>query len=219
MYSPLCNSIVNLNDLSNTRGSNKITTICIHHMAGVMSGNGCAEYHKKKGNASANIYIGVDGDIVGGVSEELRAWTTANIVDYKSITIEVSNCEVGGLWPISTASYNSLIAVCADICNRYAITPEFKEDASGSMVYHGQFGATACCGPTLIEMIKSKRIENDIKSVMQDNKNSISAEVEHAKTIYRVQVGAFAIYDNAKNFRDSLIQQGYSDAFIQEVKL
>ena len=60
-------------EVSNVRTEN-ITKITIHHMANVSDPENCAKYHLKTKKASANYYIGSDGTIVSGVSENRRSW-------------------------------------------------------------------------------------------------------------------------------------------------
>ena len=67
----------------------KVTKITIHHMAGIMKAADCALMHKRGGKSSANYYIGKDGEILVGVPEDRRAWTSSSREnDYQSITIE-----------------------------------------------------------------------------------------------------------------------------------
>ena len=78
---------------SNPRGLDRVVRITPHHMAGNMGAAACAKYHLTATDrtASANYYIN-GKDIVCGVSEDRRAWTSGSPSnDYTSITIEVAN--------------------------------------------------------------------------------------------------------------------------------
>ena len=111
-FSSLCTSIVDFGAHNSNPRTEKITKITIHHMAGVMSGKDCANYHKARNASSANYYIGNGGDIVGGVSEDRRAWTSgSNWNDQRAITIEVSNSKTAEPWPFSDKAYQSTIAL------------------------------------------------------------------------------------------------------------
>ena len=148
-----------------------ISRVTIHHMAGVMSAADCACYHRDSGvQASANYYIGNDGDIVCGLQEEVGPWTSSDWYnDNMAITMEVSNSYAGGNWPISDAAWNSMIKLCADICKRYGITPSYTGDTGGSFTEHRMFAATACPG----EYIHSRmdQIVRDVKTAMNGGSN------------------------------------------------
>lgn len=147
-YSSLISGSTDLTAKSNPRTSG-IRKITLHHMACVMSGKACAEMHKGSAvQASANYYVGNDGQIWGGVPEECRAWTSSNAEnDHQAITVEVSNSSTGGDWPISAAAIDSVIKLCKDICNRYGITLIWTGSASGTLTCHDMFAATTCPGP------------------------------------------------------------------------
>jgi hypothetical protein len=128
-----------------------ITKITPHHMAGVMTGKACAQMHaNSSAQASANYYIGYDGDIASGVPEEYRAWTSSNWDnDMRAITIEVSNSVNAEPWTISDKAWNALVSLCKDICTRYGITLTYTGDSSGTLTEHLMFAATGCPGTYL----------------------------------------------------------------------
>ena len=139
-------------------------------MAGIMSGEHCANLFKNpQRQASANYCIGVNGDIVANADETTqRAWTSgSDWNDQKSVTIEVSNDKLGGNWSISKKSYEALINLCADICDRNNINPHYTGDKSGSLTEHRMFQATACPGTYIHGLLASEKIEKDIKSRMK----------------------------------------------------
>lgn len=171
VFSSLCDDIVDFGTKNSNPRKNPVTKITPHHMAMVCDAASCARAHLKGSGASANYYIGNDGKICGGVSEDRRAWTsgTGNAKgsnDHMAITIEVSNSKAINSWPISDAAYKSLVALCADICKRYDIVPHFTGDASGAVTAHYMFQATACPGPTLKQIIKSGQFEKDVVAAM-----------------------------------------------------
>ena len=89
VFSGLCTSIQDFGTLKSNPRTEKISKITIHHMAGVSSGIDCAKAHLLGDRqASANYYIGNNGDICGGVSETRRAWTSASAWnDQRAITM------------------------------------------------------------------------------------------------------------------------------------
>lgn len=167
-YSQLCDSIVDFGTAKSNPRTEPVSKITIHHMAVVAGAEACATAHKKSDRpASANYYIGNDGKICGGVSEDRRAWTSSSgWNDQKAITIEVSNSVGRYPWPVSDAAYKSLIRLCADICKRYNIAPHFTGDKDGTLTAHYMFSATACPGDTLKELLHCGQIEQDILKAM-----------------------------------------------------
>ena len=137
---------------SNPRRPNTpISKITIHHMAGNCNPENAA-YDHLNGNrdVSANYYIGTDGTIVSGVSENRRSWASSNKDnDYAAITIEVANNSGAPQWTVSDAAYNSLINLCVDICRRYNITLNYTGNSNGTLTCHDMFKSTECPGPYL----------------------------------------------------------------------
>ena len=167
MFSSLCNSVYDFGIKNSNDRYEKISKITVHHMAGVMDAEACAKMHCNGNGASANYYIGNDGLICGGVSEDRRAWTSSSgWNDQKAITIEVSNDVNHEPWTVSEKAYNSLIKLCADICKRYGIKPHWDGTTYGSLTMHKQYAATACPGTYLEGMIKGHNLENDIIAYM-----------------------------------------------------
>jgi len=115
-------------------------------LVGILSGEQCARlFQRATRNASANYCIGVKGDIVCNVEEQNRAWTSnSRSNDYQAITIEVSNSKMGGNYPISDASWNSLVNLCVDICQRYGFRLDYNGKPSGSLTRHNMFQNTDC---------------------------------------------------------------------------
>lgn len=128
-----------------------ICKITPHHMAGKLTAAQCANiFANPARQASSNYGIGYDGEIACYVDEENRAWTSSNwLNDCQAITIEVSNSANGDPWPISDASWNSLVNLCVDICRRYGFRLYYDGTPNGSLTRHDMFAATNCPGPTL----------------------------------------------------------------------
>lgn len=169
VFSSLANQIVDFGTTKSNPRTEKITKITIHHMAIVGADAVTVAKGHRDGSqqASANYYIGNDGKIVGGVSEDRRAWTSSSSWnDQKAITFEVANCKGSPNWEISDAAYRSTIALAADICKRYGITPHFTGDKNGSLTIHSMFQATACPGAYLWVLHQNGKIEKDIKAAM-----------------------------------------------------
>lgn len=96
----------NTSNYTQGRRGYKICKFTPHHMAGILTAKQCgAIFQRANRNASSNYGIGNDGTIACYVDEENRAWTSSSpINDYQAITVEVSDCEIGGQWRISDAA-------------------------------------------------------------------------------------------------------------------
>lgn len=134
------------------RSGRKIEAITIHHVAGVCSAEQCGAIFQTPGRGGSSHYgIGNDGKIGQYVDESNTAWTNSNWdSNCKSVTIETSNCEVGGNWAVSDNALNSLIRLVADIGKRNNLGTLVK---GKNVTWHSMFYATACPGPYLLSKI------------------------------------------------------------------
>ena len=186
----------------------KIDAIVIHHVAGKTDVESLgALFAQESRQASSNYGIGNDGRIGCYAPEEYRSWCSGDRgIDYRAITIEVSNCAGEPDWPVSKAAFESLIKLCADICKRYGFRLNYTGDKTGNLHMHKWYQATGCPGPYLES--KFTHIAEEVNRRLAGEKN----------VFYRVQCGAFNELKNAEAMRDKLRKQGYSDAFIVEVQ-
>ena len=134
----------------NDRQGNKIDKIVIHHAASVISVEQLGQVFNSR-NSSATYGIGSDGRVGQYVSEQYRPWTTSSwTIDKRAITIEVSNCETGGEWPVSDKVLQVLIELVADICRRNGIKKcSYTGTKNGVLQMHKWYANTACPGPYL----------------------------------------------------------------------
>ena len=139
--------IAHSNNYQKGRSGYKICKFTPHIMAGILTGKQCAVniFQKPNRYASANYCIGNDGDIVCNVYEEDRAYTSSSRSnDNQAITVEVSNCEIGGQWKISAAAWNSLVNLAVDVCRRYNFRLVYDGTPNGSLTRHNMFANTSC---------------------------------------------------------------------------
>lgn len=183
----------------------KITRVTIHEMAAVWTAQRCGEWFRDgTRNASSNYGIGNDGTIMCYVEEQNAAWTSANWDnDNRAITIEVSNSLMGGDWPISDAAYRSLVALCADICERYKIVPVYNGTPNASFTEHKMFAATACPGPYIHDLLASGKLIRDITAKMTEKE-----EIE--MTLKEIQQAIWAFKGAWKDFNGN-VQQNKQD--------
>ena len=198
--------------------THNIDTITIHCFVGqVTAKQGCDFFANTPNECSANYVIGFDGSIGLSVEEKDRSWCSSNREnDMRAITIEVAS-EKSEPYSVTEKAYNALIKLLVDVCKRNNIKRLlWKNDKSligqvdkQNMTVHRWFANKSCPGTYLFN--KMGEIANSVNAELnkENNKNN--------RTIYRVQVGAFSVYENAVRLRDELKKNGY-DCFIVEVK-
>lgn len=126
--------------------SKKIRCITPHHVAGVISVENLGGiFRNPTRGGSSNYGIGNDGRIGCFVDEENTPWTNSNWdSNCESVTIEVSNSEAGGNWPVGDAAINSLIKLMADIAIRNGLG---TLELGRNVTLHKMFTQTSCPGP------------------------------------------------------------------------
>lgn len=137
-----------------------IDTITIHHTAAAnVTAQQIGAQFTGSRVASANYGIGTGGEIGCFVPEERRAITSnSSANDNRAVTIEVANSAGGPDWPVSSASWASLILLVTDICRRNGIDElRWRADPKlvgqpdkQNMTVHQWFDATLCPGPYLM---------------------------------------------------------------------
>lgn len=130
-----------------------ITRVTIHHTATVTTARVTARgFALPSRRASATYCIGNDGSIVQCVKESDMPWTSSSYDnDNRAITIEVSNSEKGGQWPVGEKAMEALIELLVDICKRNPGIGKLRYtgDLSGNLTMHKWFANTQCPGPYL----------------------------------------------------------------------
>ena len=206
----------------------KISKITIHHMAGNLSVEACANvFQNTDRQASSNYGIGSDGRIGLYVDESRRAWTSSNRDnDNVAVTIEVANDEIGGNWHVSDKALESTIALCVDICQRNGIAKmNFTGDKSGNLTMHKWFSSTLCPGPYLeskfpyIAQEVNKRLSAGGTVTATPNTPQEEKPVSggSAGVVYRIQVGAYNSKAWAERQMEKVKAAGFADAFIAVV--
>lgn len=208
-------SLISYTKISPNRTSprnHKIDTITIHCYVGQVSVESMAGWLcNSAAQASANYGIGSDGRIGMFVEEKDRSWCSSNRDnDHRAITIECAS-DTAHPYAINDRVYNSLIRLCADICQRNGIKKLlWRADKSligqvdkQNMTVHRWFANKACPGDYIYNRL-----------------GTIAAEVNDiigASQLYRVrnnwanpesQIGAYSSLDNAKKAADQ--HPGYS---------
>ena len=208
-------SLVSYTKISPNRTSprnHKIDTITIHCYVGQASVESMAGWLcNSAAQASANYGIGYDGRIALFVDEADRSWCSSNRDnDMRAVTIECA-CEAAHPYAINEKVYNSLIRLCADICQRNGIKKLlWKADKSligqvdkQNMTVHRWFANKACPGDYIYNRLGTIAAEvNDIIGASQ------LYRVRKSWTDVTSQIGAYSSLDNAKKAADQ--HPGYS---------
>ena len=187
-FSKLTSQVVLASSSNYTQGrqGHKICKFTPHEMAGKLTGAQCARiFQNPSRDASANYCIGNDGEIVGCVDEDNRAWTSSNRNnDYQAITVEVSNSSTGGNWPVSDAAWNALIKLAVDVCQRYNFRLSYDETPNGSLTRHNMFANTLCPGPylqsklpELARIVNSKLDGDNTEHIAEPLQNNYTVKV------------------------------------------
>ena len=151
-----------------------ITKIIVHHVAGVVKdlaalGNNFANPARQ---ASSNYGIDVYGNVGMFVEEKNRSWaSSSSVYDNMAVTIEVSNSSTGGDWTVSEASFETLVALCADICKRNNINGiVYTGNLDGNLLMHQWLAPTACPGNYLASQFPrlAQRVNTLLKPVVQE---------------------------------------------------
>ncbi len=174
--SSLCTYTNITSNHSNGRGGNSVCKITPHYMCAYWSGRGCADYFAETSRqASSNYCIGVDGDIAMSVDEDDRAWTSSSgWNDRQAITIECGNNSDSSL---TDATWNALVNLCVDICQRYGFSLDYTGDQYGSLTEHRMFASTDCPGSWL--HANMSRLADEVNDRLDGNytpSNDTSAE-------------------------------------------
>ena len=207
----------------------KIDRITIHHMAGNLSVESCGEiFANSSRQASSNYGVGTDGRIGLYVEEKNRSWCsggekTANGMtgrdnDFRAVTIEVANDGGSPDWHVSDKALERTIALCVDICQRNDIPKlNFTGDATGNLTLHKFFAYTLCPGAYLESKMPyiAEQVNKKLGTVKVEQAKPEEPEV---KTLYRVQVGAYAVRSNAEAMLKKIKAAGFDDAFITTTK-
>lgn len=153
-----------------------VTRVTVHHIAGDPTIEGLQDVFLVPGRqASSNYGVGSDGRIGCYVAEEDGAWTSSSWDnDNRAITIEVADADTVN-WIPSDSAYKATVALCADICNRYGITPTYTGDTGGTFTEHMMFAATGCPGPWWHAHMP--QFINDVKQAMEGDDMATPADM------------------------------------------
>lgn len=183
-----------------TKGrTSKISTITVHHMAGVLTVEQCGNVFKNANRgASAHYGIGNDGRIGSYVDESDTAWSDANWAsNCRTVSIETSNSSTGGNWPVSDAAFDSLCKLVADIAKRNGLGTLVPGQ---NLVWHSMFAKTTCPGDYLRgKMDEIARRANEINGQAATAPSTGGGKKSNEEIANEVIAGKWGNGDDRKN--------------------
>ena len=195
---------------SNSPRNHKIDTITIHCYTAQASVEDMGNWLcNPSAEASANYGIGTDGRIGLFVPEGDRSWcSSSSSNDNRAITIECASDRTDP-YAINSKVYNSLIALCVDICKRNGITElKWRADKSligqvdkQNMTVHRWFKNKACPGEYIYSRLG--QIANEVNA-----KLGVKSE-DYPETPFEVQVIIDDLSIREKATKDSTFE-GYT---------
>lgn len=193
----------------------QIDRITPHCVVGQCSIETLGEEFSGNRKVSSNYGIGVDGRIGMFVPENYRSWcSSSNANDQRAVTIECAS-DKADPYEMKPAVYESLIALCVDICKRNGKT---------SLLWFGDKERTIAYQPAADEMVLTVHRWFAPKSCPGDwlyyrlgqLAQTVTAQLAPVKTVYRVQVGAFISRTNAEKYLAKIKAAGFTDAYITD---
>ena len=187
-----------------THSIDRITPHCVVGQLSAESICGC--FTSTSRQASCNYGIGTDGRVSLCVEEKNRSWcSSSNSNDQRAVTIECAS-DMKSPYAMNSKVYNSLIKLCTDICKRNgkkkllwlgskskALNYSPKSDEM-VLTVHRWFANKSCPGDWLYSRL------DDLAEKVSANlsRTTTSASTTTKKdTLYRVQVGAYSVKNNA----------------------
>lgn len=196
--------------------SHKIDRVTIHSLQGNRTSlQDIRDFFRRRIDSghysSVNYAISYDGEVGMYVDEKHRAWTSSNAGnDDRALTIECAT-EAKSPYFLYVDTYRSLTNLLYEIAIAHGAKSYWimsQEDAKKNVVHEDQLGVslhryfadTDCPG----------------EYIMQHLSEIVDAVNVRLRTIYRVQVGAYTVYKNAKKKLEKVKAAGFSDAYINE---
>ena len=188
-----------------THSIDRITPHCVVGQLSAESICGC--FTSTSRQASCNYGIGPDGRVSLCVEEKNRSWcSSSNANDQRAVTIECASDKTEP-YAMNSKVYESLINLCTDICKRNgkkkllwlgskseALNYSPKSDEM-VLTVHRWFANKSCPGNWLYSKL------GDLAEKVTENLTGTTATTTTTttkkETLYRVQVGAYSVKNNA----------------------
>lgn len=220
--SPLANYTL-ISPNKNSPRNHEIDTITIHcFVAQVTAKRGCEVFQPTSKKASCNYVVGYDGSIGLCVDEGDRSWcTSSGVNDHRAITIEVAS-DNKEPYAVTEKAYAAMLDLVTDICKRNGIKKlvwstnknERMNHLNGcNMTVHRDYANKSCPGTYLYS--RHGEIAAEVNKRLGATDTAKPEPEEQAKTLYRVQTGAFKNLANAKTQRDKVKAAGFDTYLVQ----
>lgn len=188
-----------------THSIDRITPHCVVGQLSAESICGC--FTSTSRQASCNYGIGTDGRVSLCVEEKNRSWcSSSNANDQRAVTIECAS-DMKAPYAMNSKVYESLIRLCTDICKRNgkkkllwlgskskALNYSPKSDEM-VLTVHRWFANKSCPGDWLYSRLDD--LAKKVTANLSDATTSTSTTTTKKETLYRVQVGAYSVKNNA----------------------
>ena len=189
-----------------THSIDRITPHCVVGQLSAESICGC--FTSTSRQASCNYGIGTDGRVSLCVEEKNRSWcSSSNANDQRAVTIECAS-DMKAPYAMNSKVYESLIRLCTDICKRNgkkkllwlgskskALNYSPKSDEM-VLTVHRWFANKSCPGDWLYSRLDdlAKKVTANLSDATTSTSTTTTTQKE---TLYRVQVGAYSVKNNA----------------------
>ena len=120
--------------------------------------------------ASCHYIIGLNGEILQLIPEEEISWCTNQANSY-TISIEACHPDVTGKF--TDATYQSYVALCADICKRYRLDPK-----AGGLIRHHDVTGKICPKWFVDHPEAWEQFKADVASAMEEKKSGWYQEAD-----------------------------------------
>ena len=188
-----------------THSIDRITPHCVVGQLSAESICGC--FTSTSRQASCNYGIGTDGRVSLCVEEKNRSWcSSSNANDQRAVTIESAR-DMKAPYAMTSKVYESLIKLCTDICKRNgkkkllwlgskskALNYPPKSDEMVITV-HRWFANKSCPGDWLYSRLDD--LGEKVTKNLSGTATSTPTTSTKKETLYRVQVGAYSVKNNA----------------------
>lgn len=188
-----------------THSIDRITPHCVVGQLSAESICGC--FTSTSRQASCNYGIGTDGRVSLCVEEKNRSWcSSSNANDQRAVTIECAS-DMKAPYAMNSKVYESLIKLCTDICKRNgkkkllwlgskskALNYSPKSDEM-VLTVHRWFANKSCPGDWLYSRLDD--LAEKVTKNLSGTTTSTPTTTTKKETLYRVQVGAYSVKNNA----------------------
>lgn len=190
-----------------THSIDRITPHCVVGQLSAESICGCFTSISRQ--ASCNYGIGTDGRVSLCVEEKNRSWCSSSSAnDQRAVTIECASDKTAP-YAMNSKVYDSLVKLCTDICKRNgkkkllwlgskskALNYSPKSDEM-VLTVHRWFANKSCPGDWLYSRLDdlAEKVTKNLSGTTTSTTTTTTTTKKD--TLYRVQVGAYSVKNNA----------------------